>query len=84
MVNPRLGERLTASAEAGGRHVRLTVEYTQTGWVAEVVEIDGNTQVAHEPAHSLESAKQIAEEIAKAYLANRDLRLPAVEWRVTD
>jgi len=50
-----------------------------------VVEIDGNTQVAHEPAtDSLESAKQSAEEIAKAYLANQDLPLPAVEWRVTD
>ena len=34
MVNPRLGERLTASAEAGGRHVRLTVEYTKLdGWL---------------------------------------------------
>ena len=84
MANPRLGERLAARAEAGERHVLLTVEYTRTGWVAGVVELDGNTQVANEPAESLESGKQIAEEIARAYLANRDLLFPAVEWRVAD
>lgn len=81
MANPRLGEGVTATAAAGGRHVRLKVEYTQTGWVAQVFETDGNTEVAHEMADDLEAGKRRAEEIAKNYLANADLKLPAIKWK---
>lgn len=83
MANPKLGEGVAATAEAGGRHVRLKVEYTQTGWLVEVFETDGNTEVACETAHDphdLAAAKKHAEEIAKSYLANEDLKLPSIQW----
>lgn len=80
MANPRLGEAVTAAVDAGGRHVRLKVEYTQTGWVAQVFETDGNTEVASEMVDSCEAGKQRAEEIAKAYLADKDLKLPGIQW----
>ena len=81
MANPQLGDGIVAIAQAGGRHVRLKVEYTQAGWVAQVVETDGNTEVEHEMADSLDAGKRRAEEIAKAYLANEDLALPTIEWK---
>jgi len=81
MASPKLGEGVTATAEAGGRHVRLKVEYTQTGWVAQVFETDGNTEVEREVVGDLESGKKRAEEIAKSYLADKDLKLPAIEWK---
>jgi hypothetical protein len=80
MANPKLGEGVTATAEAGGRHVRLKVEYTQTGWMAQVFETDGNTVVEREPANDLDVGKKRAEEIAKSYLANADLKMPAIQW----
>lgn len=81
MANPKLGECVTATSAAGDRHVCLKVEYTQTGWVAQVVETDGNTEVAHEIADNLKEGKQRAEQIAKSYLANKDLKLPAIRWK---
>lgn len=83
MAIPRLGERCTATAEAGGRHVRLEVEYTQTGWRVRVVETDGGTTVVDELAndpYDLAAAKKHAEEIANSYLAKEDLDLPAIKW----
>ena len=80
MANPKLGEGVTATAEAGGRDVRLKVEYTQTGWVAQVFEADGNTEVERKMVDDLDAGKKRAEEIAKSYLANESLRLPAIQW----
>ena len=80
MANPKLGEGITATAEAGGRHVRLKVEYTQTGWVAQVFETDGNTEVERKPVNDLDAGKRHAEEIAMSYLANADLKLPSIQW----
>lgn len=80
MANPKLGEGVTATAEAGGRDVRLKVEYTQTGWVAQVFETDGNTEVEREMVDDLDAGKKRAEEIAKSYLANENLELPAIQW----
>jgi len=80
MANPNLGEGITATAEAGGRHVRLKVEYAQTGWVARVFETDGNTELEREPVNDLDAGKKRAVEIAMSYLANADLKLPAIQW----
>jgi hypothetical protein len=80
MASPALGEGAVATAEAGGRHVSLRVEYTQTGWATQVTETDGGTELAREIANSLVEGKRRAEEIAKGYLANKDLKLPAIRW----
>ena len=80
MAYPKLGEGITATAEAGGRHVRLKVEYTQTGWVVQVFETDGNTEVEHKPVNDLDAGKRHAEEIAMSYLANADLKFPSIQW----
>lgn len=83
MANPELGEYYTAIAEAGAGHVRLKVEYTQIGWLVQVVETDGNTELAREFAddpHDLATAKKRAEEIANSYLADKDLEVPTIEW----
>jgi hypothetical protein len=80
MANPNLGEGITATAEAGGHHVRLKVEYTQTGWEVQVFETDGNTEVERELVNDLDAGKKRAEEIAKSYLANADLKLSAIQW----
>jgi hypothetical protein len=83
MANAELGERHTAIAEAEGRHVRLEIEYTQTGWRVRIVETDGGTTVANELANNpydLTAARKYAEEIANSYLANKDLKLPTIKW----
>ncbi len=81
MANPALGEGTAATAKTDVRHVSLRVEYTQTGWVARVVETDGGTEVAHEMVDSLEGGQHRAEEIAKSYLADKDVTLPAIKWK---
>jgi hypothetical protein len=83
MASPELGECYWAIAEAGGRHVRLKVEYTQTGWSVHITETDRNTEVAcgraHDP-YDLAEAEKYAEETANSYLADKDLKLPTVKW----
>ncbi len=81
MTDPVLGEVLTATVEAGGRHVRLQIEYTRTGWYAQVFETDGDTTVCSEMKRSHNEAVQYAEEVARAYLADKDLKIPPVNWR---
>jgi hypothetical protein len=81
MINTKQGDGAMATAEAGGRHLRLKVEYMQTGWVVEVFETDGNSEVEREMVDSLDVGKLRAEEIAKSYLADKDLKLPAIEWK---
>ena len=68
MANPKLGEGVTATAEAGGRHVRLKVEYTQTGWMAQVFETDGNTVVEREPANDLDVERSALKKSQRAIL----------------
>lgn len=83
MANPELGECYTAIAEAGARSVCLKVEYTQTGWIVQVIETEGNSEVACVPANNpydLAAAKKEAEEIAESYLADKDLKLPTIKW----
>jgi hypothetical protein len=81
MPNPSMGEGVVATAEAGGRHVSVRVEYAPTGWVIHAFETDGNTEIAHEISSSLGEGKQRAEEIAKSYLADRNLKLPTIRWK---
>lgn len=82
MANPKLGEGVTATAEAGPRHVRLKVEYTQAGWVARVLETDGNTEVAREIVGDLESGKKRLEEIAYiAILPTKTSRCPRLNGK---
>jgi predicted RNase H-like HicB family nuclease len=81
MKNPQSGESFSASVTAGKRHIRLDVEYGPAGWYARVVELDGNTEVEWERADTFETAKERAEEIAKAYLAEGDFKPPDFEWK---
>jgi len=84
MINPIMGYSVTAATEAGGRHLFLEVIYEQAGWVVKVLETDGNTVVAEEKVGGLEEGKRLAEEIASNYLADKNLKLPAINWNGND
>jgi hypothetical protein len=80
MANPKSGEGFKANVRAGEYHLRLKVEYTPTGWVATVAERKGNTEADRKMVDTADAGKKHAEEVAKRYLANQDLKIPAITW----
>jgi hypothetical protein len=78
----RLGDGHEARLKAGKKIVLLQVKFAQTGWASTVVELKGKTEVDRENGiDGLDSARAHAEDVARNYLADGDLKIPMVVWK---
>ena len=77
----------TATVETDTRRVRLVVNHTPPGYNYVVFQSDKakpkskESSVEDASADSVEEAKAKAEEVAKNFLGDADLKLPAFVWK---
>jgi hypothetical protein len=77
----------TATVETDERQVRLVVEEATPQYIYRVLEKDKKkpkskeTEIDCEAAGSVEEAKKEAQDAARNFLSDRDVKIPAIVWK---